>query len=98
MGEMERTASGLGSETVDGEGKEEMDSTLGGFGVGERRDEVRPAVSSCIGADVGRGNGSGSLGSSSAVSGEWIPTVFKGRRRVPLLGLGTRFSESQIML
>jgi len=41
---------------------------------------------------------SGSCGSGIGVSDECIPTGFNGKRRVPLFGLGVRFSESQSML
>jgi hypothetical protein len=50
------------------------------------------------GEDAGEGVGSGSLGFSGLVSGVWVPTVLRGRRRVPLLGFGSRPRESQTML
>lgn len=49
-------------------------------------------------SEAGEGEGSGSLGSSGVVSGVWMPTGLSGRRRVPLLGFGSRPRESQIML
>jgi len=47
---------------------------------------------------VGIETGTGSLGSSGLVSGVWKPTVLRGKRRVPLLGLGSSPRESQRML
>lgn len=53
-----------------------------------------------IGSGVGDGveTSTGSEGSSGVVSGVWRPTGLSGKRRVPLLGLGSRPSESQTML
>jgi hypothetical protein len=47
---------------------------------------------------VGTDTGTGSLGSSGIVSGVWRPMGFRGKRRVPLLGRGSRPRESQRML
>jgi hypothetical protein len=42
--------------------------------------------------------GEGGSCSSGDGLGEWKPTGLSGRRRVPLLGLGSRPSESQTIL
>jgi hypothetical protein len=47
---------------------------------------------------VGTDTGTGSLGSSGIVSGVWKPMGWRGKRRVPLFGLGSRPRESQRML
>lgn len=50
------------------------------------------------GGIAGGAGGGGSSGKSIVVSGVWKPTVFRGRRRVPLLAFGVMPRESQIML
>ena len=63
---------------------------------------IRLTLSSSEEAGDGTGEaivfGGGGSCSSGEGSGVWRPTGFRGKRRVPLLGLGERPRESQIML
>lgn len=95
IGEMEITASAsASSEVADGEGVDEGVgvNTEEEAGVNEE-EEAGANTEEVVAVNVG-----GSFGSSRAVSGECSPTVFKGRRKVPLFGLGTSPKESQIIL
>ena len=68
--------------------------------MGELETDVAGGVISGVAGTVGVGSGGKSIGESSSVGGrsECRPMGTSGRRRVPLLGIGSIPRESQTML